>query len=204
VIVEVPVKSVRDSLWSTFISGVLIVVPTYLALIVLLRGMRAVADLVRPLAALLPNWLPNENLIALLLVFLLCVAVGSIVRTRIGHAAANRLEAGVFGRIPGYGLFRGLTQQLVGEGREAWKPALVEIEEALVPAFIIEEIEDDRYTVYVPSVPSPLAGAVYILTRERVHPLSATFLQTFQTLSRWGSGSRQLLATMQPADAVHK
>jgi hypothetical protein len=61
VIEEVPVKSVRDSLWSTFISGVVIVVPTYLALIVLLRGMRTVADLVRPVATLLPNWLPTKT-----------------------------------------------------------------------------------------------------------------------------------------------
>ena len=28
-----------------------------------------------------------------------------------------------------------------------WKPALAEIEEALVPAFIIEEFEDGRFTV---------------------------------------------------------
>ena len=40
-----------------------------------------------------------------------------------------------------------------------WKPALVEIEEALVPAFIIEELEDQRVTVFVPSVPTPFAGA---------------------------------------------
>jgi len=38
-----------------------------------------------------------------------------------------------------------------------WKPALVEIEEALVPAFIIEELEDQRVTVFVPSVPTPFA-----------------------------------------------
>jgi hypothetical protein len=34
----------------------------------------------------------------------------------------------------------------------------VEIEEALVPAFIIEELDDGRFTVFVPSVPTPFAG----------------------------------------------
>ncbi len=50
--------------------------------------------------------------------------------------------------IPGYTLFQNLTQQVAGDNRpNVWKPALVEIEETLVPAFIIEEFEDGRYTV---------------------------------------------------------
>ena len=42
-------------------------------------------------------------------------------------------------------------------------PALAEIEEALVPALIVEKLEDGSYTVLVPSVPTPMAGAIYIL-----------------------------------------
>jgi uncharacterized membrane protein len=86
---------------------------------------------------------------------------------------------------------------VAGEGREnEWKPALAQIEDALVPAFIVEEFEDGRYTVFVPSVPTPLAGAVYILSRERVHPLDITFTQAIQAVSRWGSGSKALVAAM--------
>jgi hypothetical protein len=40
-------------------------------------------------------------------------------------------------------------------------PALAEIEEALVPALIVEKLEDGSYTVLVPSVPTPMAGAIY-------------------------------------------
>ena len=66
-----------------------------------------------------------------------------------------------FERIPGYALLRSLTQQLAGQGKEnVWKPAMVEIEEALVPAFIIEVHDDGRFTVFVPSVPTPLACAL--------------------------------------------
>ena len=74
------------------------------------------------------------------------------------------MERSLFERLPGYALFRSLTQRLAEEDQEsAWKPAVVEIEEALVPAFIIEGFEDGRFTVFVPSVPTPLAGAVCIL-----------------------------------------
>jgi uncharacterized membrane protein len=108
-----------------------------------------------------------------------------------------------FERLPGYALIRSLTQRLAGEGDQtAWKPALVEIEEALVPGFIIEEHEDGQYTVFVPSVPTPFAGAVYILTRARVHPLDVPFTQAIQSISRWGAGSRDLMAAM-PAPHAH-
>jgi uncharacterized membrane protein len=77
-----------------------------------------------------------------------------------------------------------------------WKPALVEIEDALVPAFVVEELDDRRFTVFVPTVPTPFAGAVYILNRERVHLLNIPFTQAIQSVSRWGSGSKDLVAAM--------
>ena len=73
---------------------------------------------------------------------------------------------------------------------------LVEIEDALVPAFIVEELVDGRFTVFVPSVPTPFAGAVYILSRERVHLLDIPFSQAIKSVSRWGSGSADLVAAM--------
>jgi uncharacterized membrane protein len=92
---------------------------------------------------------------------------------------------------------RSLTQRLAGQEEEnVWQPALAEIEEALVPAFIIEALEDGRFTVFVPSVPTPLAGAVYILSRDRVHPLDVPFTQAIKSVSRWGAGAKELVAAM--------
>ena len=87
---------------------------------------------------------------------------------------------------------------MAGDNRQnVWKPALVEIEEALVPAFIIEEFEDGRYTVFVPSIPTPFAGAVYILDRKRVHPLNVPFTEALKVVSRWGSGAKDLVMAME-------
>jgi uncharacterized membrane protein len=149
---------------------------------------------------LLPAWLP-AGLLSLALVLVVCFLIGIAVRTRVGRSLRERVERSLFERLPGYALFRSLTQRLAGEGQEsAWKPALVEIEEALVPAFIIEELEDGRFTVFVPSVPTPFAGAVYILSRERVHALDVPFTQAIRSISRWGSGSKDLVAAMTKAE----
>jgi uncharacterized membrane protein len=73
---------------------------------------------------------------------------------------------------------------------------LAEIEDALVPAFIVEELDDGRFTVFVPSVPTPFAGAVYILGRERVHLVDIPFTEAIKSVSRWGSGSKDLVAAI--------
>jgi uncharacterized membrane protein len=190
-------KFAREFLVNALVGGLLIVLPIYLAVLVLLKGMQSVAALVRPLTVLVPAWLPAENLLSLALVLVVCFLIGIAVRTRVGRVLRERIERSLFEKLPGYALFRSLTQRLAGQGREsAWKPALVEIEEALVPAFIIEELEDGRFTIFVPSVPTPLAGAVYILSRDRVHALDVPFTQAISSISRWGSGSKDLVAAM--------
>ena len=114
-----------------------------------------------------------------------------------GERLRERIEKVFFERLPGYGLLRSLTQRLAGEGEEqTWQPALAEIEDALVPAFIIEELDDGRFTVFVPSVPTPFAGAVYVLAAERVHILDIPFTKAISAVSRWGSGSKDLVAAM--------
>jgi uncharacterized membrane protein len=189
---------------SAFVAGLLVVVPLYVTILLLLKAMQSVVGFVRPFAMLLPEWLPAERLLSLLLVLSVCLLIGIAVRTRAGQAMRERIEKAFFERMPGYALFRSLTQRLAGENEEtAWKPALVEIEEALVPAFIIEELEDGRFTVFVPSVPTPFAGAVYILTRERVHPLNIPFTQALSSVSRWGSGSKELVAAMETETALN-
>ena len=187
----------RAFIINAVVGGVLVLLPIYLAVLLLLKGMKAVVGLVRPIAALLPEWLPAENALALLVVLIACFLVGAAVRTRAGRVVRERMEMGFFGRIPGYALFRSLTQRLAGESDEiAWKPVLAEIEDALVPAFIVEELADGSFTVFVPSVPTPFAGAVYILSRERVHLVDIPFTQAIKSVSRWGAGSGELVAAM--------
>jgi uncharacterized membrane protein len=180
------------------LTGLLIVVPIYLAVLLLLKGMKSVVGLVRPIALLLPDSLPGETILSLLLVLLICFFIGVAVRTRAGRVVREQVEKSFFERIPGYALIRSLTQQVAGTAVEnVWKPALVQTDEGLIPAFIIEELEDGRYTVFIPSIPTPLAGAVMILERKRVHPLDVPFTEALSVVSRWGAGAKELVAAME-------
>jgi uncharacterized membrane protein len=189
--------------WKALMRGLLIVIPVYLAILLLLKGMKSVANLVRPFTAILPDWVPAEELLSLLLVLAICAAIGASVGTRIGRGARDWLERTVLERIPGYGVIRSLTNQMAGRSQEnTWTAALVEIEDALVPGFIIEELDDGRYTIFVPSIPTPFAGAVYVLDRRRVHPVDVPFTDAIRVISRWGSGAKDLVAAMERRDSI--
>jgi len=191
-------KQLLVSLSKALFRGLLIVLPVYLAILLLLKGMQSVANLVSPFAHLLPDWIPAQELLSLLLVLAICMVIGACVGTRIGREVRAWIERTLFERIPGYGLIRSLTRQVAGHsGESTWKAALFQSDEALVPAFIIEELDDGRYTVFVPSIPTPFAGAVYVLDRRRVFPLDVPFTDAIKVVSRWGSGAKDLVAAME-------
>jgi uncharacterized membrane protein len=180
------------------VAGVLVLLPIYLAILLLLKAMKSLGGLVRPVTRLVPAGFPAEGVLSFLLVLIFCFIVGIALRSQFGQAAEATLENSLLQKIPGYTLFRSMTRQLAGDHWEtAWKPALAEIEDALVPAFIIEELDDGRFTVFIPSVPTPLTGAIYILSAERVHPLNVPFTQAVKAVTHWGSGSKDLVAAMQ-------
>src|SRR5262249_19724302 len=132
-------KRVSEFIATSLVGGLLIILPIYLSVLLVLKAMKVVAGLVQPIASLLPKWLPAEKVLSFLLVLIVCFLVGAVVRTPAGRVARERIEKSLFERLPGYALFRSLTHQLAGSDKEqVWKPALAEIEEALVPAFIIE------------------------------------------------------------------
>jgi len=112
-----------------------------------LEGDDIACGVVRPVARLLPEWFPAETVASLLLVLMLCFLVGMVLRTPLGRAERPKIENSLLERIPGHQTFRSMTGQMAGDNYEsAWQPALVEIEEALVPAFIVEELNDGRFT----------------------------------------------------------
>jgi uncharacterized membrane protein len=94
-------------------------------------------------------------------------------------------------------MVRSLTRRIGNvEESEKFAPALVQLEGTLVPAFVVEEHVDGRYTVFVPSAPTPAVGAIYIMTKERVHLVDVPFLKAVKCVSRWGVGSAELLQAM--------
>jgi uncharacterized membrane protein len=191
-------KALGEFLKTTLIGGLLIVVPTYLTVLLLAKALRGIVALLGPVVALLPQEVHHfARILAIALVVLVCFMLGLIARTGIGRRAIAAFERRVLERMPGFALLRSVARRVSGSSDDAqFQPVLVEIEEALTPAFIVEEIGDDRFVVLVPSVPTPAAGSLYILPRERVHWVDVPITEAIAVITRWGAGTGKLLKAM--------
>lgn len=193
-------RAVADITKTTLIGGVLVLMPVYLTGLLLAKGIGGVMALLSPITAGLPEALHFRTAVAIGLLVALCFVCGIAVRTRAGLWVKNLVERRVLEKIPGYGLIRGLAGRLVGkEDEQTFTVVMVEIEEALVPAFLVEDCDDDHCAVFVPSVPTPAAGALYIIAKTRVHRVDVPFTHALRVISQWGTGSAEMLAGMKRA-----
>ena len=97
------------------------------------------------------------------------------------------LERNLLERIPGYSLIRGLAGRVAGRPRtKRSRSRSSRSRTRFYQAFIVEEHDDGAFTVFVPSVPTPAAGAVYILPKERVHLVDVPFTKAVSVISKSG------------------
>jgi len=190
-------RSIAEFTKTALIGGVLVILPIYLSVLLLLKAVGAIMGLVAPISEGLPESLPFRELIAIGILIVVCFVSGIAVRTGPGLRAKNALERSLLEKIPGYALIRGLAGKIFGGSDEqSFTVVLAEIEDALVPAFLIEDCGNGQCAIFVPSVPTPAAGAIYIIATERVHLVDVPFTQAVSVISKWGAGSRALLAAM--------
>jgi uncharacterized membrane protein len=183
---------------TTLIGGILVILPIYVSLLLLIKAAMGLVALLKPITAEIPASVELRGVLAFLALLAVSFIAGLVVRTGPGLRAKNAFEQAILERLPGYALLRGLAGRIAGKADErSFAPALVEIEEALVPALIIEELENGSYTVLVPSVPTPMAGTLYILPRERVHPVDVPFATALKVFSKWGTGAGEFVRAMQ-------
>lgn len=190
-------RAIAEFTRTTLVGGVLVVLPVYLSVLLLLKAILGLRELVAPIAQGLPVSLQFPEVIALLLLIAVSFVCGIAVRTGPGLRAKNAIERTLLEKIPGYALIRGLAGRLVGKTEEeTFTVVLAEIEEALVPAFLVEDCGEDQCAIFVPSVPTPAAGAIYIIPKSRVHPVDVPFTQAVSVISKWGAGAGGLLERM--------
>ena len=193
-------KRILGFLKTTLVGGTIVVLPAWLAALLVLKALGHLQIFVKPVSSHLPQTVAHPRIIAILLLVGICFLVGAAIQTAVGAKAERAAERAVLEKIPGYTTLRSLASRLSDHTETAsFQPALIEIEEALVPGFIVEQHSGKRSTVFVPSVPTPMAGAVYIIDNKRVHPLDLPAVAVMQCISKWGGGSDKLLAAYDAA-----
>ena len=181
---------------SRIVEGLLIILPVGLMVLIFMKVAGFIEYIAAPVTQFLPESLRFPSLVATVILLVLAFFVGLIALTRSGKRFGTYIEGATLSRIPGYSMMKDLTRSIGKGDSDEFTPAFVEIEEALVLAFIIEVHEDGQYTVFVPSTPTPAAGTVYVIEGARVHLLDVPFIEAVKSVSRFGAGSAVLMKSL--------
>lgn len=183
-------------LGTTFVGGMLVILPIYLAIILLLKGVKTLLDLVKPLTAMVPENRLHPDLIAVILVVLACFIAGLVARSFPRSKLGAVFEEKVLERIPGYAMLRSGTRALLGTSDATLQMALVEMEEGLVMGVLTEHHPQGWVMVFIPDTPSPASGALFLFPEHKVHPVDIPFRAGLKIASRYGRGAGALLAAL--------
>lgn len=188
---------------ATLVGGLLVVLPIGVVVMLASHLVATVRSVLTPVVSrLLPYHALFPGLLAGVILLALCFVTGLVLQVGVGRRIRLGLERRVLERLPGYTLLKSLSQRAIGETEGlTLAPALFETGEGLMPAFVVEEHDDGYVTVFVPAVPTPTAGQIYIVERGRVHAIDVPLKKVFTCVSKWGVGSAELLKTMGPGKA---
>lgn len=197
-------KALLEFLKSTLIGGLLIILPLGLVIMIAMNVVGMLKPIADPMAQILPEPLQFPLAIAMAMLIIISFAAGLLSLTQTGHLAGKFIEESILNHIPGYSMVRSLTRRISDEEYSTkFAPAIVEFDEALVLAFIIELHDDGKYTIFVPSTPTPAVGTVYVMDSYRVNHLNVPFIEAVKCVSEFGVGFSKLMSSMQqPSENV--
>jgi uncharacterized membrane protein len=192
------VKKTIEFIKTTAIGGLMLILPVAVVIFILGYLINLLVSLNTTLAKYLPYEIFDNALvimaIAVLSVILICFAAGLLLRTGLGERLTKALDNFLISNIPMYGFIKNVTQRITGDDVLTLTPAEVNLfgSEARSIAFVIEEIPDNRFAVFVPSSPALTMGQVYILPASSVKMLDKPVRDAIDAISQWGSGMTHL------------
>lgn len=138
-------------------------------------------------------------LLAVLILAVVCYAVGVLVSTQVGKLTVGKVEAKLRAVIPGYEIAANLLRGIAGSDM-SYPPALVTLlaPGTAVLAFVMEDDGDTYLTIYVPSSPLLTAGTIHVVDRTRVRRIEGSSMGAAQCITQWGLGLRAFRGAVTP------
>jgi len=192
-------KHIVEFFKTTVIGGLFVLLPVLLLYLMLAQALPMVIALAEPLALLLPEGALDQGkakvLMALLLIVGASFLIGLALRSEAGRRLGDWIETNLLLRLPSYAVVKSLVRGFAGDTQGAgFKPAvLVSQTGERQVAYVVEDRGDEYLTILVPWAPTPFAGPVKIVPRDRIKPLGANLGDITCTLSHWGVGLRDLV-----------
>jgi uncharacterized membrane protein len=179
---------------TTVLGGLLFLFPIVFVVAIIGKALEITNKLSAPLAGLLSvdsiGGLAVVELLALVILVLICFLAGLAARTALAGKLAQSLETKVLGKIPAYTLLKSKAESVLRpEDIADMCPVLGRFDDSWQLAFEIERMAGGKVVVFLPGAPDPWSGSVCVMTEDRITPLDMTVKSAADIMKRLGKGS---------------
>ena len=190
-------KRAMEFIKTTLLGGVLVIAPAAAIVLLLAKVAKLLRGILEPVADKLPTSVHFPYVVEVVSIVAICFLAGLAIRTATGRWIGGLVERHLFEKLPGYTLIKALMgRSLGGNMDQSAIPALIEMEEGLVPGLIIERHDDGFVTVFVPSPPVPTVGQAYVFAADKVYPVDISLPKFVSCIARWGVGAQEMRLAM--------
>jgi len=190
-------KALFESFKTTALGGVLFLVPTTVAGMVIIEVLDVLEVITEPLAQMMGAstflGVASANVIGLVIIGVICFLVGLFARARAGQNIVEKVEKGLLSALPGYTILKGVIDTMVGSEKMAsrFKPVLLRGMVSSRLAYEVERTPTGNVVVFVPGAPNPFSGSVHYADPSRVEPVDMPAQELPRILQQLGIGSGQ-------------
>lgn len=187
----------------TLLQGFLVLLPITIILAVISIIFNFIFDILSPISALLdpgsddPHWI--MHIISLVVLILFIFIVGISIQNRMGRRHFRKFEKQYLKRIPLYGAIYDLVYQFAGVKKLPFSQVVM-IDPyktgVLMTGFVTEHINDNLYTVFVPTAPNPTNGNIYHVPKDCITFLKVNPQDAMRTVVGMGTGTSSLLVNL--------
>jgi uncharacterized membrane protein len=183
---------------TTLIGGLIFLVPVVVVGMIVFKAIGFMLVIAEPMARFLPvdsvGGIALANIIAVLIVLLLCFVAGLLALTAPAQKMAAKAEGMILQKIPGYTFLKGITTSLSPDDNVDLHPVLVTFHDTSRIGLEVERIGDDRTAVYFPSSPNAWSGYVQIVSIDQIRRIEAPMMSVIDHAEQLGRGTHKLLA----------
>lgn len=196
-------KRLRNFIFNIFIGGVIVLLPIIIIInigqwlfSIFQNNTKALTDFLTTSFSITE---PVAIIVSLAAVFILFSVIGMIVRTHIGGSVFQFFERITLFRIPGYKIIKDITAQITGKQKNLFrKVVLVQVGNTGVSAtgFLVDEIDNDHSTVFIPCGPNPTTGFILHIKNEDIKEINISVETAMKTIIACGAGSSQFISEL--------
>lgn len=183
---------------TTILGGILFLVPIVIFIAVIGKAFLLTDKLAQPIANLLPfatfGGIAVAQLIAIVLLVLVCFLAGLAATTSAARHLVHLLETNVLDKIPAYALMKTKTDSILSpDDIHDMQSVLVQFDDSWQIAFQIQKLDAGKSLVFLPGAPEAWSGSICVVTSDRVQPLAMTIKDVGILMKRLGRDAPEQL-----------